>query len=112
MLDSDEILTVFHDLHVDSHPKSLQVEFSAKGMPRHEYIFSILPIRNSSEKIVHFSLQELGWCHCSMNAPAFLAQHNAFWDSWSAGDGTVLEDHSWMALYLSVLCVSSTLYLL
>ncbi|KAH8679513.1 hypothetical protein BGZ60DRAFT_400172 [Tricladium varicosporioides] len=103
--DSDEILTVFHDLHVESHPKSLQVEFLGKGILRHDYIFSILPIRKFSDKIVHFSLQELGWIHCSLNAPIFLAQHDKFWDSWNAGDSTVLENHNWMALYLSILCV-------
>lgn len=49
---------------------------------------------------------EIGWVHCALNAPLFVDQHEAFWNSLNSKNVEVLQDHSWMALYLSVLSVS------
>lgn len=51
-------------------------------------------------------MENLGWIHCALNAPGFIKQHEIFWDALSPHDLHVLDDHSWIALYLSVLCVS------
>lgn len=103
-LPQDDILHSFQNLHVDTprSPHTLRASVGESG----EELLMLLPIRKSSEKIVRFSLEALGWIHCALNAPDFLDQHEMFWDTLYPQHLDSLEDHSWMALYLSVLCVS------
>jgi hypothetical protein len=36
-----------------------------------DHLLSILPLRQSSLKLVHFSLESLGWVHCALSASRF-----------------------------------------
>jgi hypothetical protein len=100
----EDIVTTFEGLHLGSLEDSIPQDLPD---PAFSYnILSLLPIRESSLKIVHLSLGTLGWIHCALNAPKFLAEHGAFWNSLELNNRTVLENHGWMAVYLSVLAVS------
>jgi hypothetical protein len=102
----EDIVTTFEGLHLGGPGDGLPKGPSRPAAPSNENILSLFPIRESSLKIVEFSLSTLGWVHCSLNAPRFLTEHNTFWDSLEANDRTVLNHHSWLAVYLSVLAVS------
>jgi hypothetical protein len=102
----EDIVTTFEGLHLGGPGNDLPQGPSRPAAPSNENILSLFPIRESSLKIVEFSLSTLGWVHCSLNAPRFLTDHNTFWDSLEANDRTVLYNHGWLAVYLSVLAVS------
>lgn len=102
-LPQDDILHSFQDLHVDTPPSSQNLP-ATLGESNDELLM-LLPIRKSSEQIVRFSLEVLGWIHCALNARDFLDQHEKFWAALHPQHLDGLEDHSWMALYLSILCV-------
>lgn len=101
----EEIVSTFQGLHLGGPEDSTSQETLMDPMCS-ENILSLLPIRQSSLRIVHFSLGTLGWVHCALNAPKFLAEHEAFWNSLELDDRKGLENHGWMAVYLSVLAVS------
>ncbi|KAL3440562.1 hypothetical protein BJX65DRAFT_290320 [Aspergillus insuetus] len=64
---------------------------------------SILPTETSSRSIVGFSVSTLGWIHCAIRADKFLQEHESFWNALNGGDYSVLGNHQWMAIYLSIL---------
>jgi hypothetical protein len=66
----------------------------------------ILPTRQWSEVIVAFSLVQLGWVHCAVDEASFMEEHDAFWEKLVEYEKECLENHSWMAVYLSILAVS------
>lgn len=68
-----------------------------------------IPDKSVSIKVVDFSLKMLGWIHCALRADQFLIEHEAFQNALIAGTFGVLQDHKWMALYFSVLAVSSVM---
>lgn len=72
-----------------------------------EIVFS-LPNQLTSTRIVHFSLQTLGWIHCALRVDQFLAEHEAFQNSMEVGSPYILQNHGWMSIYYSVLTVRST----
>ncbi|GAB1193464.1 hypothetical protein APSETT444_002680 [Aspergillus pseudonomiae] len=74
--------------------------------PWDDHVMLCLPARHWSEVIVKFSLRELGWVHCALDASVFIREHEAFWDSLIANEGNSLRNHAWIAVYLSVLAVS------
>lgn len=91
------------------------------GLPKHEdlgnptskkdmhYLVETLksvPDRQTSTKIVEYSLQMFGWIHCAVRVDQFLAEHEVFQNALLAGSLEGLQDHKWMALYFSVLAVS------
>ncbi|RDW69864.1 hypothetical protein BP6252_08884 [Coleophoma cylindrospora] len=101
----EDILSTFQGLHVEN-----ASPLSSQGSPDpqnewNDRLLSILPIKRSSDQIIRFSLETLGWHHCALNASTFLAQHERFWDAMKSRDLSILQDHSWMGLYLGVLCV-------
>jgi hypothetical protein len=67
---------------------------------------SILPTETASRSIVGFSVSTLGWIHCAIRADKFLQEHDSFWNALNEGDYSVLGNHQWMAVYLSILTVS------
>ncbi|OGM41154.1 hypothetical protein ABOM_009838 [Aspergillus bombycis] len=73
--------------------------------PWDDHVMLCLPARHWSEVIVKFSLRELGWVHCALDASVFIREHDAFWDSLIANEGNSLRNHAWIAVYLSVLAV-------
>ncbi|KAH7309983.1 hypothetical protein BKA65DRAFT_414326 [Rhexocercosporidium sp. MPI-PUGE-AT-0058] len=106
-LSNENFLSTFQELESPSSKvASPSAPSLGRGVSRGTgYLFSILPNPASSEAIVRFSLENLGWVHCALNAPEFLAQHENFWTGVQAKDSQVLEDHGWIALYLSVISV-------
>ena len=69
-------------------------------------LLRLLPARHFSTKIVDFALRNLGWMHFALRANVFKEQHEEFWNQVESGDNSALGDHSWVALYLSILAVS------
>jgi hypothetical protein len=62
---------------------------------------NLLPSVSDSTKLVNFQLTHLAWHHGILHAPTFIEQCGIFWS-------TGKHPHPlWMALYLSVLSVSS-----
>jgi hypothetical protein len=102
----EDIVTAFEGLHLGDPVKewSKYSTLQPEGLTRH--VLSLLPIRQSSVKIVRFSLAALGWVHCALNGPRFLAEHDAFWNRLEVNDRNALENHGWMAVYFGVLAVS------
>ncbi|GMF85002.1 unnamed protein product [Aspergillus oryzae] len=102
---SESILSEFQRL-----PFQLSVEpgqcHADSTRPWDDHVMLCLPARHWSEVIVKFSLRELGWVHCALDASVFIREHDAFWDSLIANEGNSLRDHTWIAVYLSVLAVS------
>lgn len=107
-----DIVSAFDDLHMTGPSETRPQRPTVASESRKEELLSLLPIRKSSEKIIRFSLGALGWVHCALNAPLFIDQHEAFWNSLNSKNVEALQDHSWMALYLSVLSVSYNTLLL
>ncbi|KOC13346.1 hypothetical protein AFLA70_89g003231 [Aspergillus flavus AF70] len=101
---SESILSEFQRL-----PFQLSVEpgqcHADSTRPWDDHVMLCLPARHWSEVIVKFSLRELGWVHCALDASVFIREHDAFWDSLIANEGNSLRDHAWIAVYLSVLAV-------
>lgn len=102
----EDIVAIFEGLHlghpVNTQPRSLHISTDVSV----QHVLSLLPIRQSSLKIVRFSLAALGWVHCALNGPRFLAEHDAFWNSLGSNDQRAMDNHGWMAVYFSVLAVS------
>jgi hypothetical protein len=105
---NEDLQDTFDNLHL-----GLQPEILAPGSPitsgslsEFSDLLTLLPVRRSSESIIRFSLSMLGWIHCALNAPAFLLEHDRFWSALEAHDRTVLSNHTWIAVYMSVLAVS------
>lgn len=67
-----------------------------------------VPDKQTSTRIVEYSLQMLGWVHCALRVDHFLIEHEAFQNALIASTLEVLQDHKWMSVYFSVLAVSST----
>lgn len=65
-----------------------------------------VPDKETSTRIVEYSLQMLGWVHCALRVDRFLSEHEAFQNALLAGTLEVLQDHKWMSVYFSVLAVS------
>jgi hypothetical protein len=105
----EDIISTFHGLHVESTPNSSSPgQRNSCNNRSSDYLLSLLPIRESSEQVARFSLETSGWIHCALNVPRFLKEHERFWNALSTRGFHVLDDHSWIALYLSVLCVSNS----
>lgn len=68
---------------------------------------SYLPSRPLSTELVNFSISQLSWIHCALQASIFLHQHEQFWEAIENGDCTVFAEHSWLANYYAVLAVSA-----
>jgi hypothetical protein len=102
----EDIVTTFEGLHLGVQADETPQGSNINSVISHGDIISLLPIRESSLKLVRFSLGTLGWVHCALNAPRFLAEHDAFWSSLELNDIKVLDNHGWMSVYLSVLAVS------
>jgi hypothetical protein len=102
----EDIVTTFEGLHLGGGPEENSFHDQLTDPDFFDNMLSLLPIRESSLKIVHFSLGTLGWVHCALNVPKFLAEHDAFWISLELNGKNGLENHAWMAVYLSVLAVS------
>ena len=104
----EDIVTTFEGLHLGGGPEDSTQE--TPGDPVFsDNILYLLPIRESSLKIVQFSLGTLGWVHCALNAPKFLAEHDLFWNGLESNHRKGLENHGWITVYLSVLAVSPSL---
>jgi hypothetical protein len=101
------VLDTFDILHLGLQPDGLTsaASFAPEPASGRLDLLSLLPIRKSSEKIVRFSLEMLGWIHCALSPQDFLLEHDQFWSALEAHDRTVLSNHTWTALYLSVLAV-------
>lgn len=67
----------------------------------------MLPTREWSKIIVDFSLMQLGWVHCAVDEATFMKEHDAFWQSLVEEKQEFLTNHGWIAVYLSILAVSS-----
>lgn len=102
----EEIIASFENLHMGTSDERPSPKPIVGQGPFGDIILSLLPIRKSSEKIVKFSLDMLGWVHCALNAPKFMEQHDSFWDALNVNRRDILSNHSWMAIYFSVLSVS------
>jgi hypothetical protein len=100
----EDIVTTFEGLHLGGPEDSISQD--SPDLMFSYNILSLLPVRESSLKIVHFSLGTLGWVHGALNAPKFLTEHEEFWNSLELNNRNVLENHGWMAVYLSILAVS------
>lgn len=81
-----------------------KTEVKSDGRPSLD-VLSILPSREESTRVVNFSLQMLGWIHCALRVDIFQQEHEQFWDRLEAQDTSVLENHSWLMVYFSVLAV-------
>lgn len=73
--------------------------------PATDPIFLLLPSRDASTKLVHFSLQTLGWLHCAVDADDFLNEHDDFWERTQLGVGIDPESRPWLTIYLALLAV-------
>lgn len=78
--------------------------------PATDPLFLLLPSRETSEQLVTYSLQTLGWIHCAVNAPAFLKEHEEFWNRIHTGVGIDSGQRAWLAVYFAILS-SALLYL-
>jgi hypothetical protein len=67
----------------------------------------MLPTRQWSKIIVDFSLVQLGWVHCAVDEGTFMKEHDEFWQSLVEDKQECLTNHGWIAVYLSILAVSS-----
>ncbi|KAH8891227.1 hypothetical protein GQ53DRAFT_841622 [Thozetella sp. PMI_491] len=65
----------------------------------------LLPPWPDGRLLVQFSLQTLGWIHCALDATSFIRESEAFEASLESGQWEVLQNHAWLAVYLSVLAV-------
>jgi hypothetical protein len=71
----------------------------------HDHI-SIWPTRFQSYYIIQFAISELGWIHCAVSASEFMSEHETMWNAVQKGDTSLLNHHSWMSVYYSLLAVS------
>jgi len=102
----EDIFTTFERLHLGGSEENTIQGTVLEPTIYDDQILSLLPIRESSLKIVHFSLGALGWVHCALDVPRFMTEHDAFWNGLEVNDRKALQNHGWMAVYLSVLAVS------
>ncbi|KAJ5999997.1 hypothetical protein N7481_000406 [Penicillium waksmanii] len=73
--------------------------------PRENSVKLILPTRRWSERIIDFSLVQLGWVHYAVDDTTFREEHNAFWDTLIEHEKESFMNHGWIAVYLSLLAV-------
>jgi hypothetical protein len=102
----EDVVTIFEGLHLGQSAKEIPDNITIVSDAADERILSLLPIRESSLKIVRFSLAVLGWVHCAVNVPKFLSEHDAFWNYLEANNKIALRNHGWLPVYLSILAVS------
>ena len=103
---SDKILNDFQSLPFGLLVEASQVPRSTIH-PRDDHLLLVLPDRHWSETIVRFSLDHFGWVHCALDASGFMVDHSSFWDHLSHSRLDSPRNHAWIAVYLSVLAVSS-----
>lgn len=70
-------------------------------------IIQYLPNRAKSDTLVKFYIDHLEWLHKPLHTPSFLLNYEQYWNEMSIGYSTDLIDTRWLALYASVLCVST-----
>ena len=102
----EDIVTTFEGLHLGDPVKDWPENSQNRSKDAPQRILSLLPIRQSSLKIVRFSLATLGWVHCALNGFRFFAEHDAFWNALESNDKNAFDNHGWMSVYFSVLAVS------
>ncbi|KAF3005254.1 hypothetical protein E8E14_005342 [Neopestalotiopsis sp. 37M] len=72
----------------------------------HDHI-SIWPTRYQSYYIIQFAISELGWIHCAVSASEFMSEHETMWNAVQKGDTSLLNHHSWMSVYYSLLATGA-----
>jgi hypothetical protein len=101
----EDIISTFESLHFPGQNRNIVSSGPGPSCVSPNDLMSLLPIRKSSELLVRFSIHNLGWVHCALNAPIFLAQHESFWNALAMKATSALEDPSWLALYFAILAV-------
>jgi hypothetical protein len=101
----EDMISTFESLHFPGQNHRIVPSGPSLSSVSPDELMSLLPIRKSSELIVRFSIQNLGWVHCALNAPIFLAQHEKFWNALATKATSALENPSWLALYFAILAV-------
>lgn len=66
----------------------------------------LVPHRNTSEQLVAYDKTWHSWVHYATEYPRFQTQHDMFMDANEESPSLIHADMSWIAVYLSVLCVS------
>ncbi|KAL4880395.1 hypothetical protein BJY04DRAFT_228669 [Aspergillus karnatakaensis] len=74
--------------------------------PIQQVVLMLLPDRGASDTLVRFALSQLSWLHCGVRTGQFWEEHQLFWVMMERGQGELLKDHSWMALYLGILAAA------
>lgn len=103
----EDIHDTFDTLHLGSQSDatSLRTPLGFDSLHKFPDLISLLPIRTSSERLIRFSLGILGWIHCAVDAPKFIEEHDAFWSGLESHNREATSNHSWIAVYMSVLAV-------
>ena len=70
-------------------------------------ILQFLPNKRKADILISFYIQHLEWLHKPLHVPSFLAQYAQYWHDMGVGFATDAVDPKWMALYASVLCVTT-----
>lgn len=65
-----------------------------------------VPDKQTSTRIVEYSLKMMGWVHCALRVDHFLLEHEVFHNALASGTIDVLQDSKWMSVYFSILAVS------
>lgn len=101
----EEIISTFETLHMTTSSEPLNHRsLSNQGSPHIDVLY-LLPCQESSERIIRHSLDLVGWVHCGVNVPRFLAEHDEFWASLPDNKAYKRLNHHWLAIYLSILSV-------
>jgi hypothetical protein len=66
----------------------------------------LLPARSASEQLVAYDRTWHSWVHYATEYPRFQAEHDAFMDTYEEDRSLYSADMPWIAVYLSVICVS------
>jgi hypothetical protein len=65
------------------------------------------PTREHSEHLVNQAEGRIAWVHFALHHPTFEKEHRAFWDERETHEARLAYDAGWLAIYFSVLSVSS-----
>jgi hypothetical protein len=107
---SEDIHVTFERLHLDFDARGSSENSSNSDPLASGQVWRMLPTRSVSENVVQFSLSMLGWVHCALDAPSFESEHTEFWSFLlNFEDQKLLNNHSWMAIYFSVIAVGQIL---
>lgn len=101
---SDRIMSDFQTQALGFSVESSQ-NIANNTRPGENSVKLILPTRRWSERIIDFSLVQLGWVHYAVDDPTFREEHDAFWDTFIEHEKESLINHGWIAVYLSLLAV-------